>query len=236
MSSVIIVLVIGFIILIHEWGHFWVAKKVNIPIEDFSIGFGKSIWHKKIGETTYHIRLIPLGGFVLPKVETTEDFFAFKPMSRIWFSLGGPLANFILAFFLYLILHLFYSPFATVFSKAIENFFQVFINTWQIIPILFTEPHRLSGIIGIVAMGNKVSLLQPDILLSFIAGLSINLGILNLLPIPALDGGKVVLSLLEKIHPSLKKMHIPLSLAGWLVLVVLFVYITGLDIHKLIRS
>lgn len=236
MSSVIILLVIGFIIFIHEWGHFWVAKKVGIPIEDFSIGFGKSLWHKKIGETTYHIRLIPLGGFVLPKVKTAEDFFAFKPMARILFSFGGPLANFVLAFFLYFLLHLFYSPFATVLQKSIESFSQVFISTWQVIPILFTEPHRLSGIVGIVAMGKKFFLLQLDTLLAFVAGLSINLGILNLLPIPALDGGKIILSLLEKIHPSLRKMHIPLSLAGWLVLLVLFVYITGLDIHKLIHS
>jgi len=54
------------IILIHELGHFVAAKLVGIKVITFSVGFGKRLWSKKIGETTFCIAAIPLGGFVLP--------------------------------------------------------------------------------------------------------------------------------------------------------------------------
>ena len=55
---------IGFLITIHEFGHFLFCKLFNVSVPSFSIGFGPALWQKKIGETTFTISAIPLGGFV----------------------------------------------------------------------------------------------------------------------------------------------------------------------------
>ncbi len=64
MTMFVALLVLGFLIFIHELGHFLVAKACGVAVTDFAIGFGKQIWSKKYGETTYGLGLIPLGGFV----------------------------------------------------------------------------------------------------------------------------------------------------------------------------
>lgn len=238
MSSLLIFLSISIIIFIHELGHYIAARKAKIGVEDFSLGFGPSLWHKKIGEngneTTYHIRAIPLGGYVLPKVTDEKEFFRIPVAKRILFSLGGPAANFLLSLLLYFILYLQTSPVLTAVQESLHVFVLTFQNILQAVPVLFTEPSRLSGIVGIVAMGKEHSMLNSSALLSFSAMISLNLGILNMLPIPALDGGKILLYVLEKIHPALKKLQMPLSLVSWVFLIGLFVYITGLDIQKLV--
>lgn len=58
------VLVLGLLIFVHELGHFLLAKYFGVGVLDFSIGFGKKIWQKQVGETRYSIGLIPLGGYV----------------------------------------------------------------------------------------------------------------------------------------------------------------------------
>ncbi|MBN8548878.1 MAG: RIP metalloprotease RseP [Deltaproteobacteria bacterium] len=60
----IAVLVLGILIFVHELGHFLVAKWNGVGVVEFSIGFGKKIWRRQIGETSYAIGLIPLGGYV----------------------------------------------------------------------------------------------------------------------------------------------------------------------------
>ncbi len=52
------------LILIHELGHFWAAKKFGLWIEEFGFGLPPRIWGKKIGETFYSINALPFGGFV----------------------------------------------------------------------------------------------------------------------------------------------------------------------------
>ena len=55
-----IIFLLGFLVLIHEGGHFLVAKKCGIKILEFSVGFGKVLWKKQKGETQYSIRCVPL--------------------------------------------------------------------------------------------------------------------------------------------------------------------------------
>ena len=59
-----IIIMLGFLVLIHEGGHFLVAKLFKIKVNEFAIGFGPTIFTKVKGETKYALRLIPLGGFV----------------------------------------------------------------------------------------------------------------------------------------------------------------------------
>lgn len=63
-SALKIVFLLGFLILIHESGHFLIAKWCKVKVNQFAIGFGPTIWKKQGKETLYALRLIPLGGFV----------------------------------------------------------------------------------------------------------------------------------------------------------------------------
>lgn len=64
MSILIFIIVLVVLILVHEWGHFIVAKKSGIRVDEFGIGFPPKVWGKKIGETEYTLNWLPLGGFV----------------------------------------------------------------------------------------------------------------------------------------------------------------------------
>ncbi|MGC6174469.1 RIP metalloprotease RseP [Lacrimispora sp. 38-1] len=110
MSSVIVaILVFGLIVLIHELGHFIFAKMNGIAVVEFSIGMGPRLLHFKKGETTYSIKLLPLGGscMMLGEDEENPDERAFQNKSipaRMSVIAAGPVFNFILAFLLSLVL------------------------------------------------------------------------------------------------------------------------------------
>ncbi|MEI9980647.1 MAG: RIP metalloprotease RseP [Edaphobacter sp.] len=114
MSTVIqLLVVLGIMVLVHEFGHFAVAKLCGIRVEVFSIGFGKRLFGFRRGDTEYQISAIPLGGYVKMagemgfSGETLEsgsvaptdpgDFNAHPRWQRILVALAGPIANFILA-------------------------------------------------------------------------------------------------------------------------------------------
>jgi regulator of sigma E protease len=64
MSILIFIISLAILILVHEFGHFIVAKKSGIKVSEFALGFPPKIWGKKVGETEYTINAIPFGGFV----------------------------------------------------------------------------------------------------------------------------------------------------------------------------
>ncbi|ABL02304.1 putative membrane-associated zinc metalloprotease [Candidatus Ruthia magnifica str. Cm (Calyptogena magnifica)] len=101
---------IGILVTVHELGHFLVAKKLNVKVLRFSIGFGKILKSFKYGETQYTLCVLPLGGFVKmldeneTLVEASEKHRAFNQQSvykRIMIVAAGPIANFLLAVILY---------------------------------------------------------------------------------------------------------------------------------------
>lgn len=103
------VITLGILVSIHEFGHFWVARKCGVRVLRFSVGFGKPLWTwtDKLG-TEYVIALIPLGGYVkmlderegpVAEHERHESFNAKPVLSRIAIVAAGPLANFVLAIF-----------------------------------------------------------------------------------------------------------------------------------------
>ena len=65
-NLVAFVVAIGVLVTVHEFGHFWVARKMGVKVLRFSVGFGKPLWIKKAGidQTEYVIASIPLGGYV----------------------------------------------------------------------------------------------------------------------------------------------------------------------------
>ncbi|HCJ67680.1 MAG TPA: hypothetical protein DHV62_10310, partial [Elusimicrobia bacterium] len=103
-----IVFTFGLIIFLHELGHFFVAKKRKIKVENFSLGFGPEIYGYEFGGTRYSLRLVPLGGMVKMKGELLEekkgepDEFLSQPWySRISVVAAGPLMNYLLAIFIF---------------------------------------------------------------------------------------------------------------------------------------
>lgn len=64
MNIIIFLIILFFLVLVHEFGHFIVAKKSGIRVDEFAIGFPPRLWGKKIGETLYSFNLLPIGGFV----------------------------------------------------------------------------------------------------------------------------------------------------------------------------
>jgi regulator of sigma E protease len=115
-------IVLGIMVLVHEFGHFAMAKLFRVKVEVFSIGFGKRLFGFRRGDTDYRLSLLPLGGYVKMQgelggdgtvpLETTVlsgtaatgnfprdsgDLNAKPRWQRVLIALAGPVANFILA-------------------------------------------------------------------------------------------------------------------------------------------
>jgi regulator of sigma E protease len=110
------IVAIGILVSVHEFGHFWVARRLGIKVLRFSIGFGKPLWRrvgKDADQVEYVIAAIPLGGYVQMLGERDEDVpeqdraraFSRQPVwKRIAVLLAGPMFNLIFAVFLYWVL------------------------------------------------------------------------------------------------------------------------------------
>jgi regulator of sigma E protease len=107
MTTIIqLILVLGFMVLVHELGHFAAAKWCGVRVQSFALGFGKRLFGFRHGDTEYRINLLPLGGYVkmageLPGHENTDnpgDLNNHPRWQRILIALAGPIANLILAF------------------------------------------------------------------------------------------------------------------------------------------
>jgi len=93
-----IVFLLAFLVIIHEGGHFAVAKFFKIPVKEFSVGFGKKLLSKEKNGTTYSLRLFPLGGYVDIDDENKEGSFQNAPLyQKNLILLAGVTVNFIFA-------------------------------------------------------------------------------------------------------------------------------------------
>ena len=104
-----VIFLLGFLILIHEGGHFLVAKLCKIKVNEFAIGFGPKIWKKQGKETKYALRLIPLGGFVNMEGEEkpSEEKGSFSKASawkRVLIVFAGGFVNIIFGLAVYYII------------------------------------------------------------------------------------------------------------------------------------
>lgn len=110
------VIALGILVTVHEYGHYWVARKCGVHVHRFSVGFGKALWRKtdKHG-TEFVVAAIPLGGYVKMLDERVEEVaeqdldkaFNRKPVGqRIAIIAAGPLANFIFAIFAFYLMYL----------------------------------------------------------------------------------------------------------------------------------
>src|SRR5271170_3237407 len=107
--------VLGIMVLLHEWGHFIVAKLCGVRVDVFSIGFGPRIWGVKRGDTDYRVSVLPLGGYVRmagdnPIEERTGapyEFLSRPRWQRCLIAIAGPVMNVFLTFAIFWGIYLF---------------------------------------------------------------------------------------------------------------------------------
>lgn len=125
-SALKIIFLLGFLVFIHEGGHFLVAKLSKVKVKEFAIGFGPTLFKYQGKETKYALRLIPLGGFVnmLGEEERSEEKGSFSKTSipkRIAIVAAGGIINILFGLIIYFIL----SAIAIQYpSNIIENIIQ----------------------------------------------------------------------------------------------------------------
>jgi regulator of sigma E protease len=105
------IVTLGILVTIHEWGHYWVARRCGVKVLKFSVGFGKSLWSRtgKDG-TEYSVSAIPLGGYVkmlderegnVPEHLSSQAFNNKSVLQRIAIVAAGPIVNLLFAVFAY---------------------------------------------------------------------------------------------------------------------------------------
>lgn len=347
-SILIFLLVLSILVLVHELGHYWVAKKNGVWVEEFGFGLPPKIWGKKIGETIYSINLLPFGGFVRLHGELNEDgitnpnraFLNKSKKVKTAVITAGVIMNFILAIVAFAVVYSFTGiprdmgevkvldvsagspaqtakilpgdkvlqvdgekvvsasefiqkveakkgkktvlqlqdrkvtvtprvepptgegplgvsitsteiyyppvyqrPFYGVYYGFKESVFwgqNVVQGLFNIFKDLFQghAPKDVSGPVGVYAVTTEAAKGGLITLINLIGIISVNLAILNIIPFPALDGGRLLFIVIEGIvgRKVLPKIEAAIHTAGMIILLVLIFAITVSDIRKLISA
>lgn len=251
-NAIKIIFLLGFLVIIHEGGHFLVAKMCKVKVNEFSIGFGKAIWKKQGKETLYSIRMIPLGGFVQMEGESVDsnDERAFANVSipkRIAIVSAGAIVNILFGIIAYFVLIStvglqFADPAKDTILNRIYyggiNTGEFIVSIFDSIKMLFTNGvsvEQMTGPVGISQIVVQASGFANYIYI--LAVISVSLGVTNLLPIPALDGGKIILLIVEAIRR--KKITLEteakITLIGFSLLIALSLYVTYHDIIRVFQ-
>ncbi|MFC1625166.1 RIP metalloprotease [Patescibacteria group bacterium] len=350
------ILVLSFLILVHELGHFIAAKRSGVYVEEFGIGLPPRVFGKKIGETIYSINLLPFGGFVRLHGESSEEKIKYPKRSflkkdkktRIKIITAGVIMNFILGIIAFSITYSFSgipkdigqvkvveimqnSPaqisgllvgdiirkvedkdviqideFIDLVNEKLDKkvFFEIERNVtgekevkkirmtprsnppenegplgvvitstenyyppiwqrpfvgiyyglkeaifwgWAILQGLFSMvsglisgkvPQDVSGPVGVFAITAEAAKYGILSLINFIGIFSINLAILNIVPFPALDGGKILFIGIEAVTGKkvLPKIENIIHAIGMVILIILLIALTARDIQRLISA
>jgi len=347
-SILVFLIVLSILVIVHEFGHFWVAKRNGIWVEEFGFGLPPRIFGKRIGETVYSLNLLPFGGFVRLHGENEEAgitnpgraFLNKNKKVRVAVVIAGVIMNFLLAIFAFGIVYSFSGiprdsgqvkvvdvtagspaqsggivvgdvirkvngkevskvddfvkiveekkgkkvlletdskkltltprenppqgegPLGVVISTTeiyfppliarpfygiyygfkealfwgqivITGFVSIFRNLFRGI-----VPSDIAGPVGIFAVTSEAAKIGILALINFIGILSVNLAILNILPFPALDGGRLLFIFIEKIvgKKVLPKVEAAIHSVGMMILLLLLLAITIHDIQRLIKA
>lgn len=238
-SAISFLVVFSIVVLVHEFGHFTAARRAGVKVYEFSIGFPfspkifKLFRHK---ETEFTVRLLPLGGFVSFSKDGNEDakeLFDASYLNRTMIMAAGSVFNIIFAFLLFVFVfaigkHL--SLFEAVMHSA-NMLWTILAGTFDILVNIFSgngSMDGLSGPVGIAAMAGQAAGKGFMSLVYFTGILSMSLGIMNLIPFPALDGGQLTILLLERLsrRPLSMKVHQAINLTGLSLFLILTVLVT----------
>ena len=344
-SALSFILVLGVLVVIHEFGHFIVARMVGIRAEKFSVGFGPVLFSRKMWGTEFVVSLLPLGGFVKLSGESPEeatgaaDEFQGKALwQRLAVVLAGPVMNALLAYVLFVAVFVTGQPtLVSKIGKVLEDtpaakaglkegdrilsvngvavstwdavlrevqaertetllsvesggimrevtvvpvrrettglsghkkirpflgiapadeivhiksgFFEAWVlaaqKVWELTAMIFSSlglmiagtvsfKDSMTGPIGIFFMTKQAAQLGIAYLLYFMGSLSVSLFVLNLLPIPVLDGGHVLFMLIEKLKgsPLNERVREKMTQAGMVALLGLMAFVILQDISR----
>ncbi len=332
LTSISAILIFMVVVLIHELGHFLMAKFVGIKVNEFSIGMGPQLWQKQGKETKYSLRMIPMGGYISMEGEDEDSYeegsFNNAPtLSKIAVIASGPLMNFFLAFLVMVVVLIGIGTPNTYISEIIPDspayyselkegdkinkINDVKIESWEsivkeigdtnlgeevllsitrndinldvnikptkvedqviigIIPardrsifkavtngFLTTKGYiysmfefvklvltgkitsnHISGPVGVVSQIGAAAQMGIYNVLILLAFISVNLGFFNLLPIPALDGGRIVFLIIELIRGKSMDPNKEgfIHFIGFALLIVLMIFVTYKDVISLIK-
>lgn len=235
------------VVLVHELGHFIAARKAGIKVYEFSIGFPFSpkiftlFRHK---ETEFTLRLLPLGGFVSFSKDGDEDakeLFEASYFKRASIMSAGSLLNIAFAFLVFIPVFAFgkHIPFIDAIMSSIQTLWAILSGTVAFILNIFSGSGSMEGLagpIGIASMAGQAAIKGILNLMYFIGILSMSLGIMNLIPLPALDGGQLFMLFIESIRkkPLSLKTYQVVNLLGLSLFIILTVLVTYKDIVRLI--
>lgn len=258
-TIIVTLLILCVLVIVHELGHFMVAKKTGIFVEEFAIGMGPKLFGHQGKETLFSIRAFPIGGFCKMRGEEPEfdeegniipkdpsippDPRSYEAKSRgqkLLVLVAGSAMNIIFAIVCLFVVALF-----TGHTNVFEAIGTAFFNTWrfsglifQSFGMLFTGQVGLDQVAGPIGMVSMVGTFMDSgfiILVAFTAMLSVNLGIINLFPLPALDGGRIFIILIEtiarrKFSPDVEN---KINYFGFMALIALALLIAFNDIVRL---
>ena len=240
-SAVKIIFLLGFLIFIHEGGHFLVAKLCKVKVNQFAIGFGPTIWKKQTKETKYALRLIPLGGFVSMEGEEehSDEEGSFSKASipkRIAIVAAGAAVNIVFGLLVFFVLIWILYGDIVIATQVTGGFIATLGESIKMIFTGAVGVDDLSGPVGISGVVAQTTNIANYIYI--LAVISVSLGVTNLLPIPALDGGKILLLILEAIRrkPLKQETEIQIQLLGFSLLIALSLYVTYNDILRVFNS
>ncbi|MDH4227584.1 MAG: site-2 protease family protein [Deltaproteobacteria bacterium] len=246
-AIVAFIIVFSVVVVVHELGHYIAAKRAGIKVYEFSLGFPFSprlITLFRLGETEFTVRLLPLGGFVRFSKDGSDDgaeYFAASAGSRALTAFSGPLFNLAFAAICFFTVFAFYKGMDVFHAGAasVEMVWRIVQGTFAALAGVFGAEggaSSIAGPIGIAAMA-KAALSKGAYEFLFFTGLlSASLGIMNLLPLPMLDGGQLVLIAVEKIgkRPVPEKVYAVVAVAGIILFAVITALTVLLDVGRLI--
>jgi regulator of sigma E protease len=245
--AIAFIVVFTAVVIVHEFGHFIAAKKAGVKVYEFSIGFPfspiilKLFRHK---ETAFTLRLLPLGGFVSFSEEGEEEateLFEASRFKRAVIMSAGSIFNVIFAFLLFIAVFVIGKdlPFTNAALLSAKMLWEILAGAFVFIFDLVSgsgSMEGLSGPVGIASMAGQAAGRGLLDLLYFTGILSMSLGIINLLPLPALDGGQLTMLLVEVIRrkPLSQMTYQAVTVLGLLLFLVLTVIVTYKDVAKLV--
>ncbi len=286
LSILVFLVIFSVLVLVHEWGHFYAARKSGVRVEEFALGMGKKLWSTTKDGVEYSLNAIPFGGYVRMLGEDGESpdpasFSQAALWKRMIITLAGVFMNFVLTIVvLTLLFTIGTNPFILTekeYNAAIDSGViitetqedgSVLVTDIQKIKLPFPQslefavtetgrisaaifekithlpieiyekkgiPDDISGPLGIAEATHKLLPQGIMALLKLTALLSLSLAIMNLLPIPALDGGRFLFQIIEAItfRKPPAQWENAIHVGGFLFLMILMVVITWNDVLRI---
>ena len=193
MSIVIFIIILLVLVLVHEFGHFFTAKRFGIRVDEFGFGFPPKLFGKKFGETEYTLNLLPLGGFVRIYGESPDDenmngpdaarsFVNKAKWKQALVLFAGIFANFLLAWFLLSVCFMSGLPTSTDSAIAGSKLSDVHVVVVSVVPKSPAEKAGLKTgdkILEITSGKNSTTYISSETVQSFVlnsAGEEIDIG------------------------------------------------------------